>query len=55
MDRIARFMKVSRERFDADWRECFPGLSAPYDALCLPARATAGSSPLSIWQRPVTT
>lgn len=44
MDRIARFMKVSRERFDADWREGFPDLSSPYDGLKLPQRATAGSA-----------
>lgn len=44
MDRIARFMKVSAARFDADWRDCFPELPAPYDALRLPERATAGSA-----------
>ena len=44
MHRIARFMKVSRARFDADWRECFPDIPAPYDALILPRRATAGSA-----------
>lgn len=44
MERIARFMKVSPERFDADWRECFPMLPNPYDVLRLPRRATAGSA-----------
>ena len=44
MNRIAQFMKVSRERFEADWQEAFPDLPAPYDALKLPARATAGSA-----------
>ena len=44
MERIARFMKVSPERFDADWRECFPLLPSPYDVLRLPRRATAGSA-----------
>ena len=44
MDRIARFMKVSRQRFDADWREGFPDLPSPYDGLKLPQRATAGSA-----------
>lgn len=44
MHRIARFMKVSRERFEADWREAFPDLPAPYDDLILPKRATAGSA-----------
>ena len=44
MNRIAQFMKVSRERFEADRQEAFPDLPAPYDALKLPARATAGSA-----------
>lgn len=44
MDRIARFMKVSRARFEADWREEFPDIPAPYEALRLPRRATAGSA-----------
>lgn len=44
MDRIARFMRVSPARFDADWRDCFPDLPARYDALRLPQRATAGSA-----------
>lgn len=44
MHRVARFLTVSRERFDADWKECFPDIPAPYDALRLPRRATAGSA-----------
>ena len=44
MDRIARFMTVSRERFDADWRDAFGNLPSPYDGLKLPRRATAGSA-----------
>ena len=37
-------MRVSRERFDADWRECFPGTECPWEALKLPERATAKSA-----------
>lgn len=44
MERVAKFMRVSRARFEADWRETFPGVPAPYDALKLPRRATAGSA-----------
>lgn len=44
MNRIAEFMKVSRERFEADWREAFPEIKPPYDGLKLPARATSGSA-----------
>ena len=44
MDRIARFMTVSRARFDADWRDAFGDLPSPYDTLKLPRRATAGSA-----------
>ena len=41
VEKIAQFMKVSRERFEADWR-----LDAPcdYDAIRLPKRATSGSA-----------
>ena len=41
MQRIAQFMKVSRERFEADWQ-----LNAPcdYDSIRLPKRATSGSA-----------
>lgn len=58
MHRIARFMKVSRERFEADWRDCFPDVPAPYDDLALPRRATVGSAgydffaPLSVELNP---
>lgn len=44
MRRIAQFMNVSRARFEADWRDCFPNVPAPFDALTLPRRATAGSA-----------
>ena len=41
MYRIAQFMPVSRERFEADWEfEC----ECPYDELILPKRGTAGSA-----------
>lgn len=46
--RIARFFKVSRERFMADFIECFPTkahrAAELYEALKLPARATSGSA-----------
>ena len=41
MQRVAQFMKVSPERFAADWSLDTPN---PYDALKLPRRATAGSA-----------
>jgi len=41
MQRIAEFMSVSRERFEADWEFDQP---CPWDALQLPRRATAGSA-----------
>lgn len=41
MYRIAQFMKVSREQFEADWAFDLP---APYDELRLPRRGTAGSA-----------
>ena len=44
MDRIARFMTVSPAQFEADWGDCFPGVPAPFGALRLPKRATAGSA-----------
>ena len=44
MGGIAQFMKVSRSRFEADWREAFPGGEPPFDAVRLPRRATAGSA-----------
>lgn len=46
--RIARFSKVSRERFIADFSEAFPAeagkISEIYDSLKLPVRATKGSA-----------
>lgn len=49
MQRIARFMKVSREQFTSDFRDAFPAcgedqIAQIYEALKLPARATAGSA-----------
>lgn len=41
MHRIAQFMKVSREQFEADWDFSMP---SPYDELILPRRGTAGSA-----------
>ena len=41
MQKIAQFMRVSREQFEKDWRltpDC------PYDRIVLPKRATAGSA-----------
>ncbi len=43
MQRIAQFMRVSPERFRADWAEAFPGADAP-EFPPLPRRATAGSA-----------
>lgn len=37
-------MKVSRERFEADWHGLFPGEAAPWEAIQMPRRATAGSA-----------
>lgn len=49
MQRIARFMKVSREQFTSDFQDAFPTcgkeqIAQIYEALKLPARATAGSA-----------
>lgn len=57
MKRIAQFEKVSRERFFADWQDCFGDqkntaeetagamdASEAYDGLRLPRRATSGSA-----------
>ena len=44
MPGIARFMKVSFERFAADWNASFPQSNAPWDDIALPRRATAGSA-----------
>ena len=41
MQKVAQFMKVSPERFAADWTFDAPN---PYDALKLPRRATSGSA-----------
>jgi len=44
MYRVAQFEKVSREQFNADWEDAFPGAENPYDRLKMPRRATAGSA-----------
>ena len=46
MYRIAKFEKVSPERFAADWSDAFPGQDSEgvLDAIALPKRATAGSA-----------
>ena len=49
MQTVARFEKVSYPRFEADFLDCFPHLTAAdaksaYDALPLPRRATSGSA-----------
>lgn len=48
MKRIAKFHKVSRERFAADWTDAFGGETCGaeklYEKLKLPARATTGSA-----------
>ncbi|MDO4307276.1 MAG: deoxyuridine 5'-triphosphate nucleotidohydrolase [Eubacteriales bacterium] len=49
MKRIARFHKVSEERFKADWVDTFPAASeeearSVYEKIRLPRRATAGSA-----------
>jgi len=41
MQKIAQFMKVSREQFSADWSFSVP---CPYDEIILPRRGTAGSA-----------
>ena len=62
MNRIAKFEKVSQNRFVADWIDTFGGREAEaaqvYDTLELPKRATRGSagydfySPLSFTLQP---
>lgn len=63
MERIAKFDKVSPERFAADWKDTFGEQEARevekiYDAVSLPKRATAGSAgydfylPLAISLKP---
>lgn len=49
MKRIARFYKVSEQRFSEDWKNTFPAYSKEeikeiYNQICLPRRATAGSA-----------
>lgn len=49
MKRIAKFHKVSEERFVADWKDTFPetqesAITEIYNEIKLPARATAGSA-----------
>ena len=44
MNRIARFEKVTRERFAADFADAFGCEETVYDRLKLPCRATAGSA-----------
>lgn len=49
MKRIARFHKVSEERFTADWMDAFPEASkeeahSVYEKIRLPRRATSGSA-----------
>ena len=41
MNRIAKFMPVSRGQFEKDWEFDLP---CPYDEISLPRRATAGSA-----------
>ena len=44
MQGIAQFLKVSRARFEADWRETLPEISTDWEAVKLPVRATSGSA-----------
>ena len=49
MKRIAKFHKVSAERFMADWKDSFPETAEEtiadiYNKITLPVRATAGSA-----------
>ena len=48
MKRVARFHKVSFERFREDWEDTFPGSGQDvqdiYDRLRLPERATSRSA-----------
>ena len=43
MKRIAQFMAVSREQFEKDWTNAFPGAEVPGE-IRLPRRATSGSA-----------
>ena len=56
MKRIAKFHKVSKERFVADWMDTFEGVSADeaekiYEGIRLPRRATAGSAGYDFFPR----
>ncbi len=44
MQKIAKFYKVSKERFEADFSADFPEEVCNYDSIKLPKRATAGSA-----------
>lgn len=49
MERVARFYKVSRERFEKDWEDTFGSrdkkeIEDIYEKINLPKRATAGSA-----------
>ena len=49
MKRIAKFHKVSEERFSEDWKDTFPDYSEDeikkiYEGILIPRRATAGSA-----------
>ncbi len=62
MQRIAKFHKVSYERFYRDWKDCFGSFDAQieeiYDGIMMPRRATTGSagydffSPIDITLKP---
>ncbi len=44
MNKIAQFMKVSKEQFKADFDECFGNASDVYEKIVLPTRSTKGSA-----------
>lgn len=44
MNKIAKFYKVSKEQFDADWKDTFSNIECDYDCIKLPKRATSGSA-----------
>lgn len=47
MEKIAKFMKVKYEQFEADWLKAFPeseNVKEIYDGIKLPKRATSGSA-----------
>lgn len=47
MQKIAKFEKVSFDRFQKDWLKAFPeteNVQAVYDSIVLPQRATVGSA-----------